>query len=394
MTESIKQTLLEIQLENTSSDQGIPREILKRPFTLAPDIVTAIRGVRRCGKSTLMRQMALALKRPVSFINFEDPRLSDHLDHRLLDVMVKVHEEANPKGPHYYFMDEVQSVDDWEKWLHVQLEKRGRQRHFIISGSNATLLGGKLGTALTGRHLDIELFPFSFSEYKLLKPSSTFDDYFLEGGFPRPLTHENGPALLREYFNDIIDRDVRRHVAARSSEALRQIAKAVFESTGSETSFRKLANCFDLTPDTVKTYLDGLAGAYLILPCPYFTYSERQRAVRPKKYYPIDLGLHTAVATKTGVDKGKKLETLVFHHLRKTYQEVHYWRGTKEVDLVVETRNGLQPIQVSWEGMKERHSMAANEFKEKFPKSLPVRSVDRNNIEKILTEKLSLTAKD
>jgi predicted AAA+ superfamily ATPase len=271
------------------------------------------------------------------------------------------------------------------------LEKKIRHRYFIISGSNASLLGGKLGTALTGRHLDMELFPFSLSEYKLLKASSTFDDYFIEGGFPRPIVHENGPALLREYFNDIIDRDVRRHVAARSSEALRQVAKAVFESTGSETSLRKLSNFFDLSPDTVKTYLDGLVGAYLILPCPFFTYSERQRAVRPKKYYPIDLGLHAAVATKTGVDKGKKLETLVFHHLKKEYLEVYYWKGTREVDLVVETKKGLLPIQVSWEEMKERHQIAADEFKEQFPDSLPVKFITRSNIEQILVGTESIT---
>ena len=116
-------------------------------------------------KSILMKQVIEQrnLAGDAIYINFEDPRFADMLDHRLLDAIVSFHEKEKRKN-YYYFFDEIQNVKNWEKWLHIKLAKR--KRFFIISGSNSTLLSGKLGTALTGRHLTFEVFPFNYSEFK------------------------------------------------------------------------------------------------------------------------------------------------------------------------------------------------------------------------------------
>lgn len=365
---------------------SIPRLLLQRlDFNLSPDLVLVIQGVRRCGKSTLLSQLVRHFKlnpKQCTFINFEDPRLSQNLDHELLDVLVN---SVPPKQQHFFFLDEIQEVQNWQKWLHRKVE-RPSHHYFIITGSNASLLSGELATMLTGRHRTLELFPFNYEEYKLAKPQSDFENYLEEGGFPRVLRENNPKALLREYFTDIIERDVKRHVAARASLPLFRLVKAVFESAGSEISQRSMAGMLGVSADTVGVYLAACQAAYLLLECPYFTFSERQKTARNRKYYPVDLGLRNAVATKTGSDQGKKLETVVFHHLRAKYKNVFFWRGKGEVDFVVSTQDGVTPYQVSWEGVKERHEKALDEFYIQYPQARPAQLITRQNVGQFMVD--------
>ena len=366
--------------------ESIERDVLRSLPGLEADLATVIQGVRRCGKSTLLAQIMTRRNLPRErcfFINFEDPRLSDSLDPNLLDAIISfANSRVSGDEPRYFFLDEIQAVKDWEKWLRVQLD-RARNDRFIITGSNAALLSGELGTVLTGRHLPLELFPFSFDEYLRARPEGTLEMFLSEGGFPRALSLDEGPRLLRQYFTDIIERDVRRHVAARSSSLLSQVAKAVFESAGSELSARKLTQKVDTTIDTMLSYLDALTKAYLILPCPYFTFSERKRMVRNTKWYPVDCGLRASVITSGSMDLGKNFETVVFHALRRKNREVFYWRDEGEVDFVLLEGNVPRPVQVSWDGVKDRHKKAVDEFIAKFPNSSEPLFVSRDNFSKL-----------
>jgi uncharacterized protein len=197
-------------------------------------------------------------------------------------------------------------------------------------------------------------------------------------------------SLLREYFTDIIERDVRRHVGVRSTVPLSQIAKASFEAMGSELSLRTLARAFTTTADTVKTYIDAFELAYLSISCPFFTFSERKSQVRPKKYYPIDLGIRNAVITRGGGDIGKSLECAVLHHLRQMYRTVFYWKGRGEVDFIVQTPEGLLPIQVSHGDEKTRHVAAIEEFAREHKGTLAPKYIDMARAEKLLSGKVSL----
>jgi predicted AAA+ superfamily ATPase len=259
---------------------------------------------------------------------------------------------------------------------------------FIVTGSNSSLLSGKLGTVLTGRHLSLELFPFNFREYSKIKPFGTIESFLKEGGFPRVLSEEEPSKLLRQYFTDIIERDVRRVVAARSSVLLSQVAKAVFETAGSELSARKLARTVETTADTIMTYLDALTQAYLILPCPYFTFSERKRLVRNTKWYPIDCALRASVITSGSLDIGKNFESVVFHALRRKNREVFYWRGEGEVDFVILEGTIPRPIQVSWDGAKERHLKAVAEFINNFPTAGEPLFITRHNYIEVIAPDL------
>ncbi|NBU41394.1 MAG: ATP-binding protein, partial [Planctomycetia bacterium] len=150
---------------------------------------------------------------------------------------------------------------------------------------------GEVGSSLTGRHHAVELFPFDLAEYCALRPGATLEEYLDAGGFPATVGSPDRDRLLRGYFHDIVERDVRERVGARSSMPLRRLVQMLFESAGAETSLRRLAAALGLSVDTASLYVDAAESAYVAIGCPYFSWSERKRIVRNKKYYPVDTGL-------------------------------------------------------------------------------------------------------
>jgi len=371
------QSLIDILQEWSYWDKppftGLMRQVIL-PSTLHSDLALIIQGVRRGGKSTLLSQLPfhydLALPQ-CCYCNFEDPRLLNHLDHTLLTRIVSLfRNKISPDKPCYFFFDEIQNVLQWEKWLHTQLE-RPKNNYYILTGSNSRLLSGEFATALTGRHITIELFPFSFSEYHELFPDRAIKEYLISGGFPRPLTYDHPYQLLQEYFNDIILRDVLKRVHARSPDAIKQVAKMVFESCGAELSFRKIAATMDLTVDTVKIYLEACEQAYLLFACPYFSFSEKKRLNRQKKYYPIDSGLRYAITNTEFRDFGKSFELMTYLRLRQKHENVFYWQETNqgEVDFIGVDGKQITPYQVTWENNQSRHERALKHFYQAFPEA-------------------------
>lgn len=351
--------------------ETLPRD-LTLPSRLRESLVLVIQGVRRCGKSTLMAQLMRRYRlnpKHCAFMNFEDPRLGHPLDHTLLDAWVAGFRSAHPRLRNaYFFLDEVQGVRGWERWLRTQLD-RPRGNHFVVTGSNARLLSGELSSALTGRHLTVELFPFDLDEFRSIHPGSTLEEYLHQGGFPEPLLLEDGDRLRQQYFSDVIERDVRERVGARSAAPVRKVVQMAYESAGAELSLRRIAGVTGVAVDTVAGYLAAAEDAYLLFSVPYFAFSERKRLARNRKYYPVDTGLRRMVVTRTGADRGRLLECAVQLELRRRGLQPAYWRGRGEVDFVVTTDRGFTPIQVSWEAPTERHHRALGEFYETFPQA-------------------------
>jgi predicted AAA+ superfamily ATPase len=139
----------------------------------------------------------------------------------------------------------------------------------------------------------------------------------------------------------------------------------------------------DTSVDTMMTYLDALTKAYMILPCPFFTFSEKKRLVRNTKWYPIDCALRSSVITPAGADLGKHFETVVFHSLRRAHREVYYWRGDGEVDFVILEGKNPRPIQASWDGIKDRHKKAVKEFMEHYSNALEPMFFTKDNFSRV-----------
>ena len=272
---------------------SIPRAV-ELPRLLSNRTALVIQGVRRSGKSTLLKQLIKRYqldRRDCLFVNFEDPRLAGCLSFETLELLTRAFGELRGAAETLtVFLDEIQWVDGWERWLRTKLERPGRNR-FVVSGSNAHLLSGELSSVLTGRHITIELFPFDFSEFRSVHRDAALPEYLHRGGFPEPITSDEADLLLRQYFVDILQRDVRERVGARSSLALRQIVQMVFESAGSELSLRRIAAASGVAVETVSAYLDACDQAYLLFQCPWFAFSELKRSQRNRKYYPVDTAL-------------------------------------------------------------------------------------------------------
>lgn len=347
----------------------------------ASDLATVITGVRRCGKSTVLQQLSRSWQLADSrcfAVNFEDPRIVDRLNVSLLEEILVTAHKLQPEGDLHFFFDELQVVSNWQKWLRLRLD-RPTGDVFIITGSNASLLSGELSTILTGRHLSYELFPFSWQEFSHAFPALSLEDYLQRGGFPRALQEPEPERLLRQYFTDIIEKDLRERLKARTALDLARTIKMTFEAVGSELSLRRLSGALNLSVDTAGAYLAAAENAYLCFGCEYFTYSERKRSHRNKKYYAIDPALRRAVVSRTGRDLGKDFENVVFLELRRRHSRVYYWKGSNEVDFVVETPDGPTPYQVSWEGIQERHEAGIEEFYQEFRSTCEPVYVTRDN---------------
>ena len=345
----------------------VPRSV-PLPVELRSDIAIVVQGVRRSGKSTLLRQLIDRYRLDRTrclFVNFEDPRLAPALDHTTLQMMVDAFEADRGPGC-TYLLDEIQWVSGWQRWLRGQLD-RPRGRRFIVTGSNAHLLSGELGSSLTGRHHTVELFPFDFDEFRAARPAATLEDYLSCGGFPAVATSPDRDKLLRGYYQDIVERDMRERVAARSTLPLRRLVQMLYESAGAEMSVRRAAAALGISVDTAGLYVEAAESAYLSLGCPFFAWSARKRLARNRKFYPIDTGLRRACVTLTGQDRGKQLECATFLLLRRRFRDVAYWRGGGEVDFVIDAGRGPVPVQVSWEEASERARRGVDEFHETHP---------------------------
>jgi len=351
-----------VQLSDT-----VPRGLVGQ-CVLTPEVVTVIQGVRRCGKSTLLRQLMAAnniADQQAVFINFEDPRLLDELNTTLLDQIYSLATEGG-RNKLTFFLDEIQNVASWQRWLNTRLEMNSGHS-FVVTGSNSQLLGGELASSLTGRHLRHELFPFDFAEFQQREQPGDLEQFIRRGGFPAVLDFPQPEKLLQQYFLDIVEKDIRERVSAKSSRPLQAMARMVLESVGSELSLRRIAGAIQLSPETVSHYLQACEDAYLIFSCHYFAYSEAKRVRHNRKYYAVDTGLRRAVSARSGQDLGKDFENLVYLVLRRTTADISYWKGKGEVDFVVNTARGVTPVQVTFGDPQPRHEEALEEFFQQFP---------------------------
>ena len=331
-----------------------------------------ISGIRRCGKSTLLKQLMKDIKKP-SYFSFEDPRTSNFQlsDFGLLEEIFK--EEYDTE---FYFFDEIQNVKEWERYVRKFVDEKQKT---IITGSNASLLSKELGTKLTGRHITYELFPFSFREFLDFKKEkasvNSLIEYMKKGGFPEYL-RDNDIQLLHELVNDILARDIIIRNNLKEDKSIRSLLLYLLSNIGKEFSYNKLSNSLDIgSINTIISYISYLEDCYILFIISKIDYSYKKQLVNPKKVYCIDLGL---LNTSANINKndGMQLENLIFIHLRMKYKDIYYHKKHKECDFIIREKNKpIMAIQVCYklteenqnreiEGLKE----AMNEFN--IPKGL------------------------
>jgi hypothetical protein len=347
----LKETLRDIvksQREELSrAEYGTNREELDK-IQLGMPFALVISGIRRCGKSTLLRQVMRKAK-TFYYFDFEDPRATafEIDDFKKLDEIFI--EEYGESG--FYFFDEVQNIQKWELFVRAALD---RKKHFLITGSNASLLSKELGTRLTGRHLRQELFPFSYREFLAFASkkagAESFAYYLQKGGFPEYLKYGK-TAILQELFNDIIMRDIVVRHKLRTPKTIKEMALYLLTNVGKEFSYNGLAKIFNLgSANSAIAFVSYLEDSYLLFTVSKFDYSLKKQSVNPKKVYSIDNGLSSVNSISFSSDAGRMLENQVFLELRRAGKEVYYFKGKKECDFLTKEKNKISmAIQACYE---------------------------------------------
>lgn len=301
-----------------------------------------ISGVRRCGKSTLLKQLMKNDLTNTFFINFDTPKLYnfDINDFEILDQTIS--EEGKKK----LYFDEIQVIPGWELYIRQKLDENYQ---VVVTGSNASLLSSELGTKLTGRHITKELYPFSYNEFIRFKNledgSESFELYSQTGGFPEYVKHSN-PEILTSLFDDILYRDIAVRHGIRDVKSLQRLLLYLTANVGNPVTATRLTTMLGVKSSaTILDYFSYFEQSWLLGLLPKFSWSFRAQLVNPRKAYIIDNGLINAVSPSFSDNEGRKLENIIYWFLRKRQKELFYFNETgHECDFVVFSNNKAEEI--------------------------------------------------
>jgi len=327
-------------------------------------LVKAVTGVRRCGKSTLFKlfQNELikegVLPEQIIEINLENAdninllnwkKLHDHIKNRLL-----------PDRMNYIFLDEIQQVENFPKTINsLRIMKN---TDIYVTGSNAYMFSGKIMTLLGGRYVEIKMLPLSFAEYMEVfpeaDPAGKYIDYLEQSGFPQTLEFRGNKQFINDYldglYNTIVRRDVLLRKNMKDSSQFENITRFLFDNIGSEVSVNKIFNTLQnelrtpVQPPVINDYLDALVESYIFYKVPRWDIKGRKYLKTNAKYYAVDIGLRFALLGKEGTDSGHVLENIVYLELlRRGYRvSVGNINGT-EIDFVAEKDGFTEYFQIS-----------------------------------------------
>lgn len=327
--------------------------------------VKVIVGVRRCGKSTLLYQIIdylirenLAEPNEIVLMNFDDARFRAVSVDKIYETYIEM---QRPKKI-FLFLDEVHKAKDW-----VSLVRRlsdQRKADIFVTDSSSYYIPRDYARVLTGRKLEMELYPFSFSEYLKfynvdIRPYGMENrsalrgylrDFMRYGGFPEVHVYRHiWKKILIGYFDDIITQDV----VSRFSVDYRKVndlAYYLISNIGQRITLRKLRNILGLGLDTIEKYLDHLESVYMIFTVRRYSTKVKEQIVSPRKIYAIDTGLANVIGYTSSENLGPTLENLVFIELkRRGYDLFYYQSNDKEIDFIVlENRRIVELINVAY----------------------------------------------
>ena len=352
----IEKSLALQRLFLNKKQEGFSRESSAK-LQLSASHILIITGVRRCGKSTLLQQISKNLNEEFIFFNFEDPRIYGFE----LEDFTKLDEIVGDEIRHYFF-DEIQNVEKWELFIR---HLHDREKRIAITGSNASLLSKELGTRLTGRNVQIELFPFSYNEYLLFlsleNNLASFNSYIEDGGFPEYVKSKH-KEQLQQLFKDIIYRDIIVRHGIRQAKTIIDIALFLIANVGKEYSLNGLKNTFGVgSANSVADYIHWLEDSYVLFSVPRFSWSLKSVSINPKKVYCIDTGFAQANSLSFSEDTGRLLENCVYLALRRKYKEIYYFKDQGECDFIVkESQTIIHIIQVCAEIHSENKAREVN----------------------------------
>jgi predicted AAA+ superfamily ATPase len=352
------------------------RELADRPGALAwlrrwqdRQVIKVVTGVRRCGKSTVLRMFADQLRGDgvpegnVVAVNLEDPELAGLLnDHVALYDHIRA--QLAPSGTTYVFLDEIQHADQFERVVDGLFISDGVDLY--VTGSSSRLLSGSLASLLTGRYVEHRLLPLSFAEFVASQHPAgprgswplrdLYDRFTRWGGFPFVLGLDTDDDV-RQYLEGVIDtillRDVARAAKVADTGRLRAVTEFIFDNIGNLASIKRISDTLTsagrpIARQTVDGYLTALAEAFLVYPARRWDVRGGRLLESGEKHYVVDVGMRRALLGARPVDAGRVLENVVYLELLRRPGRVSVGKlDASEVDFVVESEAGTTYIQVS-----------------------------------------------
>lgn len=345
--EILRQVVIKQRNELSSTDETIRRELLDDILKWFNDQRTIVlTGIRRCGKSTLLKQI-MQNKSEWCYVNFEDERLLDFKAQdfeSLNEVLMEIY-----GIPKVYFFDEIQNVDKFESFVR-RLQDEGRK--VIITGSNAALLSKEFGTKLTGRYKSFEVYPFSFGEFLTFKKiylekndfyvaekkvalTKLFEEYLLSGGLPEYLKN-NDREYIRTVYENILYKDIIARYSIKKEKLIKELVNILATNATSKFTYNSLKNVLGLANAmTIKEYISYLSNSYLFFEMLKFSYSLKQQLNSPRKIYLIDSAFNQVCGVNFTPNKGKILENLVFIGLKRNGKDAYYYSNKNECNFII-----------------------------------------------------------
>ena len=333
------------------------------------DLIKVISGIRRCGKSCFLLSVMEDLEKSGvaekdiiylnldkrGFTNIKTPEaLESALNARITDDNFK-----------YIFIDEIQNVKGFEQVVNAFREDGNFS--VFITGSNSYLLSGELATKLTGRYIEIEMFPLNFREFLEMKKflgksvdsnlSAEFNEYIRYGGFPKVLEFDrpdDKDLYVKGVIDQILSKDVVGHRIIKNKVVFDRVMTYVINNFGATTSLSSIAEYMEkqekisVKTETLNKYLDILEKAKIIYKCPRFDIKSKKSLRGEQKYYLADLGIYFARNVDARINYGPALENIVYTYLSAKGYKISVGRiGKLECDFITRTNDEYRYVQVA-----------------------------------------------
>ena len=341
------------------------KEYLKKLIAFRDkQLIKVVTGVRRCGKSTLLkmyqewlREQGVEASRIIS-INFEDIDYEELTDYRKLYDYLKGH--LNPERMTYIFLDEIQNVADFPKVVDSLYIKNNVD--IYMTGSNAYMLSSEIATLISGRYVQIEMLPFSFKEYMESTGSMNdrgvkYTEYLENSSFPQTLELKGQPDEIRDYleglYNTIVVKDIVNRKKITDTMMLKSLLRFVFDNIGNPLSSKKIADTMTsagrkIDVKTVEKYLEALTESYILYQAKRYNIKGKQYLKTLEKYYVVDVGLRFMLLGSKQMDAVHILENVVYLELLRRGYDVYVGKINEfEVDFVAQNSRGTSYFQVA-----------------------------------------------
>ncbi len=336
--------------------------------------VKILTGVRRCGKSTILKMIMERLK---TERNIPEDRIiscrfdsMEYEDMTAKQIYTLLKDQLSSTGRTYLFLDEVQEIKGWEKVVNSLASDFDVDLY--ITGSNSRMMSSEIATYLTGRYISFRIFTLSFGEYLMFKskfanvgePKAELANYVRLGGFPathlQAYSQDEIYTIVRDIYNSTIFSDIVKRNQVRKIDQLERVVKYTFNNVGNTFSAKSIADYLkaerrSLDNETVYSYLEKLEKAYLLHRCSRYDLQGKEILKTQEKFYLADVALRYSVLGYNADSVASSLENIVYLELCRRGYTVNVGKtGDSEIDFVAVRQNEKIYVQVTQEINSEK----------------------------------------